>query len=174
MEQIPQCLMLRCKVKRQAWLDWIWGHLCSGNILATRTVLVEVLWSWQFRAVHANAEEAQAAISQQPLFAPRNEALQDNEHFKTAIPTTPTTRLSQHSDIGWHRERGRRGKEQACQLDLSKPHFLFWVVGRIHPICSNNTDYTTNIRLCTLQSTSFSCVYTKWPFNSISVLHLSV
>lgn len=68
-------------------------------------MLVEVLWSWQFRAVHANAEEAQAAISQQPLFAPRNEALQDNEHFKTAIPTTPTTRLSQHSDIGWDREK---------------------------------------------------------------------
>lgn len=45
-------------------------------------------------------EEAQAAISKQPLFAPKNEALQDNEHLKTAIPTTPTTRLSQHSDTG--------------------------------------------------------------------------
>lgn len=27
-------------------------------------------------------EEAQAAISPQPLFAPKNEPLQDNEHFK--------------------------------------------------------------------------------------------
>lgn len=50
-------------------------------------------------------EEAQAAISQQPLFAPQNEALQDNEHFKTATPTTPTTCLSQHSDIGRARQR---------------------------------------------------------------------
>lgn len=35
---------------------------------------------------------------------PKNEPLQDNEHFKTAVPTTPTTRLSQHSDIGRGRE----------------------------------------------------------------------
>lgn len=59
--------------------------------------------------------EAQAAISPPPLFAPKNEALQDNEHFKTAIPTTATTRLSQHSDIGWDREkeRGEVKKESA-------------------------------------------------------------
>lgn len=73
----------------------------------------------------ANAEEAQAAILQQPLFAPKNEALQDNEHFETAIPTTPTTRLSQHSDIGWDREKKGGEEKNECQLDLSKPHFLF-------------------------------------------------
>lgn len=55
-------------------------------------------------------EEAQAAISQQPLFAPQNEALQDNEHFKTATPTTPTTCLSQHSDIGRARQRESEGE----------------------------------------------------------------
>lgn len=52
-------------------------------------------------------EEAQAAISPQPLFAPQNEALQDNKHFKTATPTTLTSRLSQHSDIGREREKER-------------------------------------------------------------------
>lgn len=56
------------------------------------------------------SEEAQATISQQPLFAPQNEALQDNEHFKAATPTTPKTCLSQHSDTGREREvAGEKG-----------------------------------------------------------------
>lgn len=84
-------------------------------------------------------EEAQAAISQQPLFAPQNEALQDNEHFKAATPTTPKTCLSQHSDTG--REREVAGEKGGSQLDLSKPHFLSRSPGplqrgSIHPICS--------------------------------------
>lgn len=74
--------------------------------------------------------EAQAAISQQPLFAPQNEALQDNEHFKTATPTTPTTRLSQHSDIG---EGGEGGWERESQLDLSKPDIVFSGADEIYP-----------------------------------------
>lgn len=89
--------------------------------------------------------EAQAAISQQPLFAPQNEALQDNEHFKTATPTTLTTRLSQHSDIG--REREREGEsERESQLDLSKPHFPSPARGggrgEIHPVCSDASETT--------------------------------
>lgn len=50
--------------------------------LATCTVLVEVFWSRQFRAVHALAwnilqtqRRRKAAISQQPLFAPRERSL---------------------------------------------------------------------------------------------------
>lgn len=71
-------------------------------------------------------EEAQAAISQQPLFAPKNEALQDNEHFKTAIPTTPTTRLSQHSDIGRDREKERKKKGERERLS--------WIC-QLHTFC---------------------------------------
>lgn len=72
------------------------------------------------------AEEAQAAISQQPLFAPETEALQDNEHFKTAIPTTPTTRLSQHSDTGWDREKeGEEEKNESVSWICQSCAFCF-------------------------------------------------
>ena len=107
-------------------------------------------------------EEAQAAISQQPLFAPQNEALQDNEHFKAATPTTLTTRLSQHSDIGRERERerkreGEREKERESQLDLSKPHFPSSAQGgrnssRLQRRVWNNTDHMTHLALFLLLS----------------------
>lgn len=77
----------------------------------------------------ANAEEAKAAISQQPLFAPKNEALQDNEHFKAAIPTTPTTRLSQHSDIGWGREKEGGEEKNKSVIWICQSHtrcFEWW------------------------------------------------
>lgn len=176
MEQVSQCLMLRYKVKRQAWLDWIWGHLCSGNILATRTVLVEVLWSWQVRAVHAFAWNILQTQRRQRLqfhsslcLPPRTKPhriMSTLDCYSHNTDDSPVTTL-------WHRlgqrEREMRGKEGECQLDLSKPHFRFWVVGRIQLICRNNTDYTTSIRLDPLRSASFSGVCAS---NSISALHL--
>ena len=114
-------------------LDW----LCSGapcafssiSVLSTSSVFVEGLAAGLGMNTESSSYgpcmclhgiccmtrgEAQAAISQQPLFAPQNEALQDNEHFKTATPTTLTTRLSQHSDIGRERERKREGEGESA------------------------------------------------------------
>ncbi len=99
-------------------------------------------------------EEAQAAISQQPLFAPQNEALQDNEHFKTATPTTPTTRLSQHSDIGRERagERGR-GRESAGSVKATLSVFSREQnSAHLQRRLRNNPDYTTHITLFPLLS----------------------
>lgn len=70
-------------------------------------------------------EEAQAAISLQPLFSPKNEALQDNEHFNSAIPTTPTTRLSQQSDTGWDRGKGREQKKERVSWICQSHTFSF-------------------------------------------------
>lgn len=65
-------------------------------------------------------EEAQAAISPQPLFAPKNQPLQDNEHFKDRnshnTNESPVKTLCSR--------QGRRAREGASQLDLSKPHSL--------------------------------------------------
>lgn len=133
MEQIFQCLMLRCEVKRQARLDlktpvqrkYFSNVHCACRGLAE---LAAQGCSCICMEYTANAEEAQAAISQQPLFAPKNEALQDNEHFKTAIPTTPTTRLSQHSDIGWDREKegGEEKNESVSWLCQSHTFCFEW------------------------------------------------
>lgn len=90
-------------------------------------------------------EEAQAAVSQQPFcLPPKNEPLQDNEHFKTAIPTTPTTRLSQHSDIGRDREKEReRERERERVSWICQSHTFCLEQGdRIHPICSDASETT--------------------------------
>lgn len=43
---------------------------------------IKEVWLCLCGAHCVTPEEAQAAISPQPLFAPKNEPLQDNEHFK--------------------------------------------------------------------------------------------
>lgn len=68
------------------------------------------------RGTHSvTPEEAQAAISPQPLFAPKNEPLQDNEHFKDRYShNTNESPVKTLCSRQGRRERGsERGRESA-------------------------------------------------------------